>query len=184
MKPTFPAPLTRETPSKPLGTVFDLDARYKAWLAAIEDGDGELTPELEDELRDLIDDQINKLHNIAKLNKYADSMWNMARTEVERLQSVAAKYAKLAARAKFLAGVVLQTMPDFKAKAGTFSLWIQKNGQPTVIPPEDLSAIPSEWIKETVHRSLDTAKILAAWRANEPLPPGIHIELGTHVRIK
>jgi len=187
-KQASPPPLTKETPptngERTIDSVFKLEARYAAWLSAVEYSDGELTPELEQELLDLEDDIKIKLENIAKLHRYAANMAGVAGSELVRVTAAKQKYEKLAERAKALAGILLKTLPEPKIKVGTFSLWIQNNGALSVVTPPDISAIPPEFRRKEVLEIPDKDAIVSVWESGGSLPQGIEVFRGTHVRIK
>lgn len=163
--------------------IFEIESRYRDWLAKIDEADGELTPELEAEFEGIEEDATKKLAAIGFIYREAELEASAFQAEEARLMAKRRSRERLQERMKAYAKVLLETVPGRKMKAGTFSFSISNNSVPSVTVP-DITSLPPEWIKTKTETSPDKAKILDAWKKNYELPPGVAVEVGTHVRIK
>jgi hypothetical protein len=111
--------------------------------------------------------------------------------ERDRLASRANQKQKAAEGLKRYLKSQLERLGLTKVEGLLATVAIQKNSAPairTVLQPEELFAIPEAqpFIKraEVVTYAMDREAILAAFKAHQPLPAAIAVEVGTHVRIR
>lgn len=164
-------------------TVFELDVVYKSWLQVVEENDGEITPEMERTFLALEDEVTKKLENIAKLRRYAESQVETAKREEERVKTYRQKFDRLIEKANLFARVLLEQFPEKKCKVGTFAWAIQKNSVPS-IKVDDLSELSPGWKKFELVEKPNNEMIAREAALGNPLPPGVTVKHGDHVRLR
>lgn len=169
------------SPAKKKSTI-EIANEFHAWLEKVELTDGELTPELMQEFEAIEMDRLAKLGGIASVHRRAKLAEDSAKAELDRIAKIHRREQSVQNFMKGRARVLLEQIEGKKAKVGTHSLWIQPNGASS-IDVEDLERVPAGWKTFEIKASLNREMILTEHAAGNPLPPGITITRGDHVRI-
>jgi hypothetical protein len=161
--------------------LYQLAARFRLADAAIDEAEGELTPELEATL--------DTLH--AELPEWADSVGTILaeidgdlatlRAERDRLNGRIRSCEARAARWKYLLEQALDAAGEKAAKGRLFKARVAANSAPSVTVLVDPAELPCEY--QRVRIDADKAKLADRWKAGLPLPEGVAATIGRHVRI-
>lgn len=101
--------------------------------------------------------------------------------EIKRLTALRDEQKK---RAEWLKNYVFDAMKHRGLQSldtKLFKLWIQKNSVASATLDDD-TPIPEQFQKVKIEFDGDKAR--AEWKAGNPLPPGVHVVQGSHLRIK
>ncbi len=155
--------------------LYDLPAEAAQLEMLLTESEGELTPELEQRLKEFIDGGKEKLENAAMVVKSLKAQSDACDAEAKRLK---ARSASLEANADRLKGLMLVAVDSaFKGKVKTdlFTIWGQDSaGTATfeLAPDADLMRLPDAFIKIEAP-TLDTGELYDAWKRHQPLPPEV-----------
>lgn len=161
--------------------VLEIDARFQAWLTAIEDAGGEVTPELEAELNAIQADKRERMEQFAKIRRFAKAMSAVAANEAARAAAYKARMDALADKVDSWAMVILKDEPDKKMQVGTTKWVVTRNSQPSVTCA-DIDSLPDEFVIEETTRKLNRERVLAEAEFGA-LPAGVTVTRGEHVRV-
>lgn len=163
----------------------------ESWLI---EHDGELTPELSELLDQALGDFGAKVERVALKVRELEQSAEAVKAEATRLAARAKSYETAAARLKAYLHLELQRAGRDKVEGPNklATVAVQKNSAPAVTftrqPTDDDAAfgfavtIPEQVIPASVQ--WDRAALVAAFKSNAPLPDGVEITVGTHVRIR
>ena len=160
--------------------LYEIVDQYQAVMQAIEDAEGELTPELSAQLDAIPDAFKAKAERVGLYIRNLQSLAQAAELEAVRLKALAASRENAATRLK---AYLLQNMQRMELKdvvTPLIKLRIQVNSRPSIHWPEG-QEIPEAYRRVTV--SLDGQAAYEAWKANGTLPEGFVVERGSHLRL-
>lgn len=144
---------------------------------------GEPTPEQEAMLTDLCDVRIPaKVEGYCQVLTTIDREIGMFDAEIERLKVAKQTRENAVKRMKERLRDAMNELDMKTIKAGTFTATVCKNSTPSVITDLPGEAMPEKFRKVTVE--VNKSALTHAWKAGEPLPEGVTVEQGTHVRIR
>lgn len=161
-----------------LGLLFDL----------IDDAESPLTPEeIGAKLKELYADQTELLDEVRKSILNFDSYAEQAKKESDRLHAMRqASEAKAAAMRSVVFRVLEESgQKSIKFKDGGFAR-IQANGQPSIVFTGDAEKLPVAYRQTIIHEPeyrIDREAILAADGVGIPLPAGVSVVKGSHLRL-
>lgn len=160
--------------------LYELTDELAAIDAAIDEANGELSPELEAAL-DAIKGEIGaKVDGIAAIMRSADADAKVYREEArlfaEKAQAAERKKERLSGYVKRC----LESANCTSVQGRRFTVRIQKNAAPSIRWPGAIEALPAHLKREIVE--VDGKAVQNAHRLNA-LPAGFVVEYGTHVRI-
>lgn len=161
-----------------LGLLFDL----------IDDAESPLTPEqIGAKIKELYADQTQMFDEVRKAVIIHERQAEVAKAEAARLTELRAKSE---ARAESLKNMMFQTMELSGLKKVAFSdggfARIQANGQPSIKFEGDAEKLPEAFRQTIIHDPEyrpDREKILSANEMGLPLPDGVSVVKGSHLRL-
>jgi len=161
--------------------LYELPAAFE-WLAEkLDDLDGELTPDLENELAALEYELAHKVTGICCLVQRFMRQAEAAKAEADRLHALSRVRANAAARLKEYLQLHLESMGLRKYETDLFRVRIRVNSRPTIRWTNDLDALPVAFRRVSV--ALDGEAAYQAWKETG-LPSGFEVALGSHLRIQ
>ncbi len=166
----------------PEAKLYELTEELDAVLAQLEAQDGELTPELErwlDEAQGRFDEKVEKT---ALAIRTLEARADMVRSEIDRLETLRKPLAKSAESLKRYLHTQMETAGVRKVDGELAKVWVQKNSRPSIRYDGNLDDLPESLRR--VETSFDSQAAYGLWKSSEPLPDGIVIDHGTHLRIK
>ena len=159
-------------------TLYEIESKYLAIMGQIEDGEGEITPELDQAL------DINKAELVAKSKGYIefigsqDSYINRLDAEIKRLTAIKKVRTTLTAKLKEKLLDAVKLYGDYDA--GLFNLGTRKSQAVEII---DLDQLPKDYTITTIKTQPDKAKIKAAIKDGEDVP-GAQLNDNVNLKIK
>ncbi len=167
----------------------DARAILEAWLAETE---GELTPELEQLLDELQGKSSEKIERVALFIREQLATATAIEEEVKRLGIRVAVKRRAADSLKAYLRAQMERLGMTKVDGLLCTVAIQKNSAPAIRTALEGPALyaalgpdqPFVRRREVVEYSIDREQILAAWKAQQQLPPVFTVEQGTHIRIR
>lgn len=172
-------------------TLYDLSHEGFEIFDMLSDNLGELTPELEKRLDDLMIEGPERIEAAAMVVRSLESSAASCEAESDRLRDRAKAFEAQVDRLKKRMTMCLDTAFHGKVKTALFSVWTQKSADRLVadlipgITPEMLYEERPDLVR--VKMELDREKCVADYKANKPLPELILFEQkegGRYCRIK
>lgn len=164
------------------------------WL---DEGEGELTPELEALLAEWNEKADEKIERVALYVRELLSKASAVKEEAQRLAAMQKRHEKAAESLKGYLLRQMETLQKPKVNGLLCTVAIQANSQPSVtcelsaaeLGQHYLGCMPDSPIQQFVKEvpvtwTLDRASILDAWKSGEPMPAEIVVEKGSHLRIR
>lgn len=161
-------------------SLYNITAAQIRLNDAIEAAEGELTPELEEEL------QINASELEARAEDYAasilDAEANVAaiRTEEERLAKLLRSYVRRADVLRRRLAEAFVTLDVRRLTAGKYALFVHAS---TAVHIDDEAALPEHYVVTKTTRTADKKLIAQAIKGGEDVP-GARLETRNNLRIK
>ena len=161
-------------------TLYGITAEMNAILSLIEEGGGELTPELEQALA------INEDQFVSKAEDYGHAILNLkamagaAKAEKERLASLQKFYENAQKRLTDALSNAMQLFGQDKVENATMRLSLRHT---TATEVDDLDAIPMEFKTTKVEVVADKTAIKKAIQQGEDVP-GAHLVENVSLQIK
>lgn len=162
--------------------LYDLTEQFNDLLEQLEAGDE--FPGLAEMVNGIEGKIEEKLESVAAVMKTLEHNETALKAEEERLAKRRAAIANNRSKLKSYTEEALARLKDKKLKGKLFSLALQKNGASVLV--EDEKAIPADWfiIPPAPEPRLNKASILEAYKAGEPIPPGVKIVQSESLRIR
>ena len=161
-------------------TLYGITAEMNAILSLIEEGGGELTPELEQALA------INEDQFVAKAEDYGHAILNLkamagaAKAEKERLAALQKFYENAQKRLTDALSNAMQVFGQDKVENATMRLSLRHT---TATEVDDLEALPAEFKTTKVEVVADKTAIKKAIQSGEDVP-GAHLVENVSLQIK
>lgn len=159
-----------------------------SWLA---ESEGELTPELEQMLNELDGQADEKIERVGLYIRERQAQAKAVKEERDRLDALWKRDERAVESLKGYLKLQMGRLGKKKVNGLLATVAIQQNSQPSVttaVDAPDLYQMPDAQPfvrrEERVIYSLDRDAILAAWKAKQPIPSAIVIDLGSHVRVR
>jgi hypothetical protein len=160
--------------------LYELSELADRLQRVLEESGGEITPEAEDclarlgELPDKMDDIGRVLAGLKRRHECCDA-------EVKRLTAVreAARRAERSLKEYALANLKKLGHQSYKTPLFTFS--VCQNPAPSIRFDGDLADLSPDWVR--TEQKFDALKAQKYWREGEPLPEGVVVEKGEHLRV-
>lgn len=147
----------------------------------IENG-GELTPEIEAELAVLDGAFEQKVERILLYGKNLEASAEAAAAEARRLNSLSSTRANAARRLRDYVKAQMETAGRPKVETDRIVARIQKNSRPSITCAVPLDQLPASLVRVTTAFSADAA--YEQFKTGVPLPAGIEVLHGTHLRVQ
>jgi hypothetical protein len=147
----------------------------------LEENGGELTPDLAEQLDRLEGARDLKVERIVLFMRNLDATAAAADAEAQRLAAIAHRKRAVAARLKEYLKTQLEVAGIAKIETPLCTVRIQKNSRPTIKCTVPLDTLPEGFIR--VRREFNSEAAYELYKAQAPLPEGILVELGSHLRI-
>jgi hypothetical protein len=165
-----------------MSTLHDITAEVADILTA--DDDGELSAEAEARLNDLQLALPEKVDAILRFVEQCQADATARETTAKRLADLARADRGKADRLKRYVLDCLRRLDIQRIDTALFKVSVCKNGQPSVKVAEgvDLADLPAEYHR--LRLELDREKVLQDAKAGWPLPNGLSVETGFHLRTK
>jgi hypothetical protein len=157
----------------------------------LEETEGELTPELEAQL-DAVDGAANdKIERVGLFIREQLAHAEGIRIEETRLVARRKAHERVAEQLKHYLQQQMERLGKTKVDGLLCTVALQRNSAPTIECVVDAKAVLAgpqgdlfaERV-ETVEYRLRRPALIDAWKANQPLPTGVTVTLGHHVRIR
>lgn len=148
------------------------------------DADGEMAPDVESDLNNLSDDLTIKADQIARYQRQCVANAEGYKAESDRLALLAKSESNKAERLKKYLKDTFDALHITKLDTELFKFGVQKNSVPTTTYADgfDPAKLPEHFQRVTI--APNTSAIVAAWKDHAPLPAGVTIEVGSHLRIR
>ena len=163
-------------------TLYELKQAEQSILDLIDESNGEISPEFERRLDELAANINDKLNSYGFLLQQWSGQEAMVAAEIQRLQTHQRKFAEAARRLKDNLKQTMETTGTRKLSSPFFTASICKNIMPTTTYEGNIEDLP-DWAKR-ITVEIDKKAIALKAKAGEPLPSGVTVEHGTHLRIK
>ena len=166
-------------------TLWVISDELEALGEQIAESGGVLSPELEAALDAVEEDFTAKVERVALYIRDCELNAEKAKMEADRLTKIRRHHES---KAKGLKSYLLAVMERHgREKVDTYKARVSRvaNSRPTVSWQGDgeYADVPDEFrTTRTVHK-LNTDRVLEAIRDGEPLPDGVVVERGSHIRI-
>ena len=161
-------------------TLYGITAEMNAILALIEEGGGELTPDLEQALA------INEEQFVQKAEDYGHAILNLkamaaaAKAEKDRLANLQKFYENACKRLENALTQAMQVFDRPKVENGSMRLSLRHNEATEV---DDLEALPAEFKVTKVEQVADKTAIKKAIQGGQDVP-GAHLVENVSLQIK
>jgi len=174
-----PAQMTNKDRNRIAWKMFSIDGRLAGIIEQAQE---------EGELSDALVEQINKLEvnrdllmaDVCRAIVCCDSDENLAKAELARLTKMKGTAVGIGVRLKMLLKATLTANGQVAEQFETYKVRIQLNGQSSMTIADE-SKLP-EWAFVT-RKEVSKTAIAERYSNGEPLPEGVTIERGTHIRI-
>lgn len=143
---------------------------------------GEITPEIEAQLRDLEGTFEEKVERILLYAQNLKASAEAATKEADRLAVLARGRASIADRLRQYVKAQMEALNRPKIETARIVARIQKNSRPSVSFVGELAELPSEFIRTVVAFNAEAA--YEVFKAGGPLPAGVSVVQGTHLRVQ
>lgn len=160
--------------------LYEIAEAIRGVLVRLDDTDGELPPGLATDLDALQLALEEKAENICRYRVGLCAAAEGIDAEIRRLTAMRDGCTR---RAEWLRSYLFDAMQSLgleRMDTKLFKLWIQKNGRPTI----ECAGVDCPEGYQRVVVSFDAEKAYEDWKAGKPLPPGIVVREGYHLRIK
>jgi hypothetical protein len=164
--------------------LYEITADIQAIMHRLEAADGELTADLAAELDGLQLAFEDKIENVLKYRAGQVAVIDGIDHEIRRLSNLRDGYIR---RAESLWRYVFRSMQALgvtRIVGKLFTVWQQKNSRPSIEVyrgADGVEDIPAEYQKTTLR--FDSEKAYDDWRGGKPLPPGVTVKEGYHLRV-
>lgn len=162
-------------------TLYSITADMNAILSLIEDGEGELTPELEQALAITEEQFAQKAEDYGHAILNLNAMATAAKAEKDRLASLQKFYENAKKRLTDAITAAMQAFDRQKVETGTLRLSLRHTQ--AVGDDYDISIIPKEYKVVKVEEKPDKAAIKAAILSGQDVP-GAHLVENVSLQIK
>lgn len=160
--------------------LYELPAAYERLADLLVGEDGEVSPEAEAALASLEGEFADRVDGVCKLIARFFSNAAAAHNEIERLALLEAQNSNAGNRLKAFLKACLEQMRMTKFETALFKVRLQKNPV-SIIWTKSIDELPRELRRTVVEFSKSAARNLID--AGVPLPDGVKVEQGTHLRI-
>lgn len=185
-------PDATNTAPAPLRLYEYADALLAVRADLLDSEDGELTPDMERALDGAVADFGQKVEQVAFVIRELKAEAKAINDEAERIAQRARRRDKAAARLTAYLQGQLERADVPKVERPLVTVRLQRNSAPTVrhaFTPEQVTDLYLDegWrpfvrvIPQTCQ--LDTQAVVAAWKQKQPIPEGVEVVVGHHVRI-
>jgi hypothetical protein len=147
----------------------------------LEENGGELTPDLAAHLEALEGAFETKVERVLLFMRNLDATAAGADAEAMRLAEIGKRKRAVAARLKEYLKAQMELARIPKIETPLVSVRIQKNSRPSISCTVPLELLPEGFIR--ISRAFDANAAYELWRVQAPLPAGIEVVVGTHLRI-
>ena len=161
-------------------TLYSITADMNAILSLIEDGEGELTPELEQALAITEEQFTQKAEDYGHAILNLKAMATAAKAEKDRLASLQKFYENATKRLTDAITAAMQAFDRQKVESGTLRLSLRKS---TATEIDDLNAVPDRFKQTKVEVVAKKDEIKKAIQAGETVE-GAHLVENTSLQIK
>jgi hypothetical protein len=161
--------------------LYEIAKDIQAIMIRLDDGDGELSPEMAGSLDGLEMAFEAKVDNVLRYRAEMDAAANVIDAEIKRLTVLRDGYRRRAETLRSYVFRAMQALGLERVRCKLFSCWVQKNGRPSI----ELTAaaeVPDPYRKVTV--SFDSQKCYEDWKAGLTLPDSVTVTEGYHLRIR
>ena len=147
---------------------------------------GELSPELAaliDQARDAFEGKVERVAlKVRELLATAQAV----ELEEKRLGQRRKALENAAAAIKAYLKIHLERTGETKIQGTLATVALQKNGQPSITVEVPVDSLPPQWTVQPPPPPLvlNRDEVVAAFKAGTPLPEGITVTVGSHVRIR
>jgi hypothetical protein len=163
-----------------MANLYELTTEFKALYASLDD------PETDDAFVEQVLAETAKMitakaDNIGKLVRIWEAEEKAFEEEYKRLREKRDVARHRIDRIKFYLQTQMESMGTNKIEGELFKFAIQKNSRPSIEAP-DPDRLPPEYF--IITKRVDGDLLYQDWKAGKPLPVGVQVVQGTHLRIR
>lgn len=160
--------------------LYRLATEYEAIVQELFEAGGEVTPDLYERMNAIEEAGDEKVARCAQMARNVMAAVEARRAEAKRLTNEAATGQRVAEWLKAYAKSYLESVGKTKVETPLGGARIQKNSQPSVTYAGDPARLPEAFVVRTL--TFSASRALEALKAGEPIPEGVAVETGTHLR--
>ena len=160
--------------------LYRLAQEYEAIAQELFEAGGEVAPELVERMNAIQEAGDEKVARCAQMARNVMAAVEARRAEAKRLTNEAATGQRVADWLKSYAKSYLESVGKVKVETPMGGARIQKNAQPSVTFAGDPATLPEAFVVRTL--TFSPSRTLEALKAGEPIPEGVHVDTGTHLR--
>jgi hypothetical protein len=162
--------------------LYQVPKAYEAWLAAVEEAEGELSPELEEMLEEIEGTILDKADGVCALIRNATAEAEMCRVESARFATRGRQAANQADRLKALLMRAMVAYGVDRVDAQRFKVAIRKASTPSIRWKYPLEDLPG-WAKR-YKLELDGTKAQQEYKQSGSLPDGFTVDYSEYLAIE
>jgi Siphovirus Gp157. len=163
-------------------TLWEIDNAIVHALSLADDESGEIPDSALALLDQLEMERVAKITNVLAVIRNSQAQADAIDIEIARLQAMRSSPARTVERLKDYLFGSMMVHGETKIDCGAIGKpRIQKNSQPSIGFSGEVGKLDERWKRVTV--DLDKRALLEAYKAGEPLPEGVSVETGYHLRL-
>jgi hypothetical protein len=162
-------------------TLYDLPDAIRAVEERIIEAEGEITPEIEEQLDHLEGAFERKVEYLALLSREAKAEAAAVKQEEDRLKARRTAAENRERRLKDYLHASMRRLGVDRIEGDRAKVRVQDNTRPSITWVGEDDAIPEGFKRVTV--SVDSTAAYDQWKAESELPEGFRVEVGSHVRV-
>lgn len=143
---------------------------------------GELTPELENELKHLDLAFEDKVENVVLYARTLELSAAAAQSEARRLGALAASLDAAARRLKDYTQREMERSERPEVETDRVCVSVVKNSRPTIAWLKGIAELPQQFLR--VKEEVDLQLAYEEWKKDGSLPPGFAVTQSSHLRIR
>lgn len=161
--------------------LYDLPDAIRAVEERIIEAEGEITPEIEQELDHLEGEFERKAEHLALLSREARAEAKAVKEEEDRLKARRTAAENRERRLKDYLHSSMRRLGVDRIEGDRAKVRVQDNTRPSITWTGEDDAIPEGFKRVSV--SVDGTATYDQWKAGSDLPEGFRVEVGSHVRV-
>lgn len=162
--------------------IYEINTEYAAIIAAVEEADGELTPELEASLEINNSEFADKAENYLKAVRNYEAEEAALKEEADRLLKKAKSSARTAERLKDAVSAAMRLRGIDREKFGNFNVSFRKS-EKVVVDDDFVCSLPDEYKRVKTSVEVDKIALKAAIKAGESVE-GVNLLTTFSLQIK
>lgn len=162
--------------------LYEISDKMQAVADALVENGGEVTPDIAAQLAELEGEFEQKVERCVLYVRNLEMTADAAKQEADRLGLLASSRSAAADSLKQYVKAEMERVGKGRVETALVVARIQKNSTPSVTFTGEIGTLPLAYVRIT--KSLDARSVLEASKAGVPLPDGVKVEQGTHLRVR